>query len=467
MIISHSLSSILIFLLLHFVPLKKILLLLLRRLSQTPSDLKQYKIQLAEAQRRDHRLLGTQLDLFSLQEEAGGGLVFWHPRGSTVRAIIEDYWKKAHTLNGYDLVYTPHVANVKLWKTSGHFDFYKDGMFSQMKVDEDEYQIRPMNCPFHCLMFKNTPRSYRDLPIRWAELGTVYRYERSGALHGLMRVRGFTQDDAHIFCRPDQLRDEIGAVLNLAEGILRRFGFEDFDVMLSTRPKKSVGSDEIWKQATDALEDSLKEKGWKYAVAEGDGSFYGPKIDIQIRDAIGRTWQCSTIQCDFNLPERFDMEYTSSTGTKERPIMVHRAIFGSVERFFGVLLENCAGEFPLWLAPAQVKLLPVTSQAFEYCQELKEKLTRAGIRVDVDRGSERLAKQVRNAELEKVPLLAIVGKKEVDNGELTVRSKKLGDLGVFKTDDFIGLLKHCIANAVEFSGDGGVGSKSSGEVKTK
>jgi threonyl-tRNA synthetase len=377
--------------------------------------------------------------------------VFWHPKGSTVRREIEDFWKQQHLDGGYDVVYTPHIANIDLWKTSGHFDFYKEGMFDQMDVENDQYQIKPMNCPFHCLMFKDQMRSYRDLPIRWAELGTVYRYERSGTLHGLMRVRGFTQDDAHIFCLPEQLQTEIVQVLDLTESILSRFGFDKYDIMLSTRPEKSVGSDDIWDSATTALEGALKEKGWEYGIDEGGGAFYGPKIDLKIRDAIGRTWQCSTVQCDFNLPERFGLEYVSAEGTREQPIMLHRAIFGSIERFFGILLENCSGEFPLWLAPSQLRLLPVTEAVMEYCQEVAKKAAKRGIRVEVDRGSERLAKQIRNAEQQRVPLMAVVGMKEVETGKLALRSRLAGDLGSFAVDDLMGHLLQCIDDAEEMT----------------
>jgi threonyl-tRNA synthetase len=416
-----------------------------------PNQLKQYKKMLEEAKKRDHRMLGKQLDLFSIQEDAGGGLVFWHPKGSAVRRQIEDFWKEEHIDNGYDLVYTPHIANLDLWKTSGHFDFYKEGMFDAMDVENEEYQIKPMNCPFHCLMYKDELRSYRDLPIRWGELGTVYRYERSGTLHGLMRVRGFTQDDAHIYCLPDQLQDEIVQVLDLTETILSRFGFDKYDIMLSTRPEKSVGSDDIWDAATAALEGALKAKGWDFTVDEGGGAFYGPKIDLKIQDAIGRKWQCSTVQCDFNLPERFELEYVDADGSRQRPIMVHRAIFGSVERFFGILVENCAGDFPLWLAPTQLKLLPVTDAFQDYCKQVAKKAAKAGIRVEVDRGNERLAKQIRNAEKGRIPIMAVVGMKEMESDTLAVRSRKLGDLGSFTVDGLIAELSRCIDEADEMT----------------
>lgn len=421
-----------------------------------PKQLKAYKKMMVEAKKRDHRVLGKQLDLFSIQEDAGGGLVFWHPKGSKIRLKIEDFWKQAHTDNGYDLVFSPHIANLNLWKTSGHNDFYRDGMFQQMEVENEEYQIKPMNCPFHCLMYSDDMRSYRDLPLRWGELGTVYRYERSGTLHGLFRVRGFTQDDAHIFCLPEQLQDEIVAVLDLTEKILTRFGFDQYDIMLSTRPEKSVGSDEIWDAATLGLEGALKEKGWDYGIDEGGGAFYGPKIDLKIRDAIGRSWQCSTVQCDFNLPERFGLEYVSAEGTKERPIMVHRAIFGSIERFFGILVESTAGEFPFWLAPTQLKLLPVTDKVLDFCHDISKKAAKMGLRVEVDRGTERLAKQIRNAEKARVPIMAVVGMKEVESGTLAVRSRKLGDLGSFAINDLLEELLKCDEEAIEMTTVGAI-----------
>jgi len=412
-------------------------------------QLKQYKKMLEEAKKRDHRVLGKKLDLFSIQEDAGGGLVFWHPKGSLVRTVMENFWKEAHAEDGYDVVYTPHIANVELWKTSGHFDFYADGMFDRMDVENDEYQIKPMNCPFHCLMYKDEMRSYRDLPIRWAELGTVYRYERSGTLHGLMRVRGFTQDDAHIFCLPTQLQAEIVQVLQLTQYILSKFGFDKYDIMLSTRPEKSVGSDDIWDAATSALEGALKELNWNYGIDEGGGAFYGPKIDLKIKDAIGRTWQCSTVQCDFNLPERFGLEYISKEGTREQPIMVHRAIFGSIERFFGILIENCAGNFPLWLAPTQLKLLPVTDAVADYCDEVRIKAKKMGLRVEVYRGNDRLAKQIRNTEKERVPIMAVIGVKEMESNTLAVRSRKEGDLGSWGVDELLKEIKSCVEKTEE------------------
>lgn len=410
----------------------------------TKVELETYLQQREEALRRDHRKLGQELNLFSIQEEAGGGLVFWHPKGAIIRYIIEDYWRKAHLESGYQLLYTPHVANLDLWKTSGHFDFYQENMFDSMDVENQAYQIKPMNCPFHVLTYKHQLHSYRELPLRWAELGTVYRYERSGALHGLMRVRGFTQDDAHIFCLPEQIAEEILGVLNLTERILSDFGFKQYEVNLSTRPDKSVGNDDVWKLATTALEQALNAKGWNYSIDEGGGAFYGPKIDIKIKDAIGRLWQCSTIQVDFNLPQRFEMEYIASDGSRQQPIMIHRAIFGSLERFFGILIENYAGDFPLWLAPIQLRLLPVSDDCREYATSVANDLQKSGFRVEVDSSGERLGKQIRTAELEKIPVVAVVGKKEVENKTLSVRSRKSGDLGVLNLAELVKYLQNSL-----------------------
>jgi len=418
---------------------------------ETQEQLKSYKLKMEEAKKRDHRTLGRTLKLFSIQEDAGGGLVFWHPKGAVVRKQVEDYWKEEHIKNGYDILYTPHIANLNLWKTSGHFDFYRNDMFKTMEVEDEQYQIKPMNCPFHCLMFKDTPKSYRDLPLRWAELGTVYRYERSGTLHGLFRVRGFTQDDAHIFCLPEQLEDEIVGVLNLVQQILTKFGFSKFDIMLSTRPAESVGSDEIWTKATAALVGALGRKSWSYNVDEGGGAFYGPKIDIKIQDAIGRKWQCSTIQCDFNLPERFALEYASADGSKQRPIMVHRAIFGSIERFFGVLIESSAGDFPLWLAPVQLRLLPVVDDVADYCHEVLALAKSMGIRAEIDNSGNRLAKQIRTAEQEKIPITAIVGLKERDERNLSLRTRKVGEVGTHALDIVLDKLSKAVVDNAEFT----------------
>nr|ADK92877.1 threonyl-tRNA synthetase [Hypericum perforatum] len=410
---------------------------------ESEEQLKAYLHFKEEAKRRDHRRLGQDLDLFSIQDEAGGGLVFWHPKGAIVRHIIEDAWKKMHIANGYELLYTPHVAKADLWKISGHLDFYRENMFEQMKIEDEQYQLRPMNCPYHILIYKRKQNSYRDFPIRVAELGTVYRYELSGSLHGLFRVRGFTQDDAHIFCLEDQIKDEIRGVLDLTEEILLLFGFSRYEVNLSTRPEKAVGGDEIWDKATNALRNALDDKGWDYEIDEGGGAFYGPKIDLKIEDALGRKWQCSTIQVDFNLPQRFDITYVDATSEKKRPILIHRAVLGSLERFFGVLIEHYAGDFPLWLTPIQVRVLPVTDNQLEFCNEVTRKLKDSGVRAEVCHG-ERLPKLIRNAEKQKVPLMAVVGPKEVETQTVTVRSRSSGDVGTIDIDDFISRIKSTV-----------------------
>jgi len=410
---------------------------------ETKAQLEEHGRLVAEAKRRDHRLIGKALDLFSIQQEAGGGLVFWHPKGARVRKLIEDYWNKEHIKAGYEILYTPHMASLDLWKTSGHFDFYKDGMFDQMEVEGASYQLKPMNCPFHVLIYKDQMRSYRELPLRWAELGTVYRYERSGTLQGLFRVRGFTQDDAHIFCLPEQLSDEITDVLDLFETVLSRFGFSEYEVMLSTRPEKSVGSDEIWEKATDALKTALGNKQWSYSVDEGGGAFYGPKIDIKIKDAIGRMWQCSTVQCDFNLPDRFGLEYVAASGEREQPIMVHRAIFGSIERFFGVLTESTAGDFPFWLAPVQGRLLPVSDTFRPYCEEVAKAAKAAGLRIEVDPGGRSVGKQIKLANQAKVPVYAVIGEKEIEGRSLSLMARKDGglvDLGTLPFEEAIDIM---------------------------
>ena len=415
----------------------------------SPEELKAYNEFKAEAARRDHRKIGKDLNLFSIQqEEVGGGLVFWHPKGAIMRDMIERFWKDIHLERGYDLLYTPHVGKADLWKTSGHSDFYAENMYKPIDVEDETYQLKPMNCPFHVAVYKDGYFSYRDLPIRWAELGTVYRYERSGTMHGLFRVRGFTQDDAHIFCLPHQIADEIKGVLDLTEDILSTFGFTEFEVNLSTQPEKSVGGPEIWDKAEGALKDALAQKGWDYEVDEGGGAFYGPKIDIKILDAIGRKWQCSTVQLDFNLPERFDLAYIDKENAKQRPIMIHRAIFGSLERFFGILTENYAGAFPLWVAPTQVRLLPVTDAVDDYVQETARKLRAAGIRCDVQ-SQERLAKLVRNAEKAKIPVMCVVGEQEAKDGTLAVRTYADGDQGVLSVDDVLSRVSAANAGKLE------------------
>ncbi len=385
--------------------------------------LKEYLKLVEEAKKRDHRKLGRELDLFSISDEVGPGLVCWHPRGAKVRTLIEDFWRAEHTRNGYELLYTPHVAKLQLWETSGHTGFYRENMFSTMDVEEQNYQLKPMNCPFHIQIFKSRLRSYRELPKRWAELGTVYRYERSGVLHGLLRVRGFTQDDAHLFCRPDQLEEEVRRVIDFTLFILKTFGFERFDVYLSTRPEKHVGSLDNWEQATDALKTALEEAGLGYTVDPGEGVFYGPKIDIKIRDSLGRQWQCSTIQVDFNLPERFEMHYVGEDGARHPVIMIHRALMGSLERFFGCLVEHYNGAFPVWLAPEQVILLPITDRAHQYAEEVVASLTEEGFRVQSDLRNEKLGLKIREAQLARIPYMLILGDKEVEERTLSVRTR--------------------------------------------
>ena len=413
---------------------------------ENPEQLQAYHAMLEEAKRRDHRTIGKDLQLFSIQEDAGGGLVFWHPKGAIIRNTIESFWKDTHAQNGYEAVTTPHMANLDLWKISGHNDFYRESMFQPMEVEHQVYQLKPMNCPFHVLIYKDTLHSYKEFPIRYAELGTVYRYERSGTMHGLMRVRGFTQDDAHIFCTEEQIEQEIIGVLNLAELILSTFGFENYEINLSTRPEKYVGSDEIWEKSTEALKQALNHKGWNYVVDEGGGAFYGPKIDIKIEDAIGRRWQCSTIQLDFNLPDRFKMEYVGEDGARHQPIMIHRALFGSVERFIGVLIESYAGDFPLWLAPIQVKLIAVSDAQMEYAEQVAAKMKAKGLRVQLDYSGDRMAKQIRKAELEKVPVMAVIGAKEVEAGTLSIRSRKNGELGAISVDSVIDKMQSAISD---------------------
>ncbi|NMF59242.1 threonine--tRNA ligase [Pseudanabaena yagii] len=417
---------------------------------ENPEQLQAYHAMLEEAKRRDHRTIGKDLQLFSIQEDAGGGLVFWHPKGAIIRNTIETFWKETHAQNGYEAVTTPHMANLDLWKISGHNDFYRESMFQPMEVEHQVYQLKPMNCPFHVLIYKDTLHSYKEFPIRYAELGTVYRYERSGTMHGLMRVRGFTQDDAHIFCTEEQIESEILGVLNLAELILSTFGFENYEINLSTRPEKYVGSDAIWEKSTEALKQALNHKGWNYVVDEGGGAFYGPKIDIKIEDAIGRRWQCSTIQLDFNLPDRFKMEYVGEDGVRHQPIMIHRALFGSVERFIGVLIENYAGDFPLWLAPVQAKLIAVSDSQMAYAEEVATKMKAAGLRVQLDYSGDRMAKQIRKAELEKVPVMAVIGAKEVEAGTLSIRSRKNGELGAISVNEAISKMKSAISDRTWF-----------------
>jgi threonyl-tRNA synthetase len=404
-------------------------------------ELKAIADRVEEAKKRDHRKLGRELDLFSVSEEVGPGLILWHPKGARIRAIIEEFWRQQHFKGGYELMYTPHIGRANLWETSGHLGFYRENMYSPMEIDENEYFVKPMNCPFHIQIYKTHKHSYRDLPLRWAELGTVYRYEKSGVLNGLFRVRGFTQDDAHIFCTPEQIENEIRETVRFALKMLRGFGFTEFTAYLSTKPAKAVGEDARWEQAIKSLEGALKAEALAYQVDEGGGAFYGPKIDIKIKDALGREWQLSTIQFDFNEPERFDMTYVGEDGNEHRPYMVHRALLGSLERFFGILIEHYSGAFPLWMAPEQVRVLPITDDQMAYAQTIVSKLTDAGFRAVVDKKSEKIGAKIRRAQVEKIPYMAIVGAKEVESGKISLRTRSEGDKGAVAFDDLVELLR--------------------------
>ncbi len=400
-------------------------------------ELENYLNFLEEAKKRDHRRLGKELELFMISEDIGAGLIIWLPKGAFIRRKMEDFWIEKHFSAGYELLNTPHIANLSLWETSGHLSFYKENMFPPMEFENISYQLKPMNCPFHISVYKSKTRSYRDLPIRWAELGTVYRYERSGVLHGLLRVRGFTQDDAHIFCTPEQMEDEVEKVLDLNFDILKTFGFEEYKVYLSTRPEEYVGSLENWEKAELALKNTLEKKGIEYEIDPGEGVFYGPKIDIKIKDTLGRLWQCSTIQVDFNLPERFDISYIDENGDKKRPIMIHRALFGSFERFFGILIEHYAGKFPLWLSPTQVIIIPISEKQKEYALYVKDRLEKSGLRVKVDLRNEKMGYKIREAELHKIPYMLIVGDKEKESQTVSLRIQGTGDYGKLGIDEFV------------------------------
>jgi threonyl-tRNA synthetase len=414
------------------------------------SQLEAHLKRIEEAKERDHRKLGRELDLFSVQEEGGAGLVYWHPKGALIRELVEDFWRAKHRDSGYDIVMSPHIAKVDLWKASGHWDWYKDDMFSPMEVDNDEYLLKPMNCPFHILMYQTQTRSYRDLPLRWAELGTVYRYERSGVLHGMLRVRGFTQDDAHIFCRPDQLEAEIMEAVSLAQFMLESFGFDEYEIYLSVRDpenkEKFIGEDDGWERAEGALESALQKMELGYHVDVGEAKFYGPAIDIKYQDAIGREWQGPTIQCDFNLPERFDLAYIGQDGSEHRPVMIHRTVLGSMERFIGSLIEHYAGAFPVWLAPEQVRIIPITDDHHDYAGELEERFEQAGLRVHVDGRNEKVGYKIRQAELEKIPYMLVVGDREVEAGTVAVRTREEGDTGGQPVDEFVSDVVQEVAN---------------------
>ena len=407
-------------------------------------DLKQYLDFLEEVKKRDHRKLGKDLDLFSTSDDIGAGLIIWHPNGALIRRTIEEFWLNEHYKADYKTLYSPHIAKLNLWKISGHLDFYRENMYSPMEIEGTEYEIKPMNCPFHIHVFRSSLRSYKDLPLRYAELGTVYRYERSGVLHGLLRVRGFTQDDAHIFCREEQIEDEILNVLDFTLFVLKTFGFAEYDVYLSTRPEKYVGALENWERATNALKRALEVKNLAFEIDPGEGVFYGPKIDIKVKDSLNRAWQCSTIQVDFNNPERFDITYRGSDGKEHRPIMIHRALMGSLERFFGVLIEHYAGAFPLWLTPVQVKILTIAERHGDYAKELFARLRNEGIRTEMDIENEKIGYKIRNATLMKIPYLVIIGDNEMSDQKVTVRKRTGENIGPFTVAELIGMLKEKI-----------------------
>jgi threonyl-tRNA synthetase len=401
----------------------------------TKEELDDHLHKLEEAKRRDHRKLGRELDLFSVSDETGAGLILWHPKGGFIRKQIEDFWRDEHLAGGYDIVFSPHIANIKLWQTSGHTEYYKANMYSPIDIEGVEYQLKPMNCPFHITIYKSRLHSYRELPFRYAELGTVYRFERSGVLHGLMRVRGFTQDDAHLFCRPDQLEEEIIRVIDFVTSMLSAFGFKEYDIYVSTKPEKASGSDEQWEIATAALKRGLEVRALKYTIDPGEGVFYGPKIDIKIKDSLDRAWQCSTIQVDFHNPDRFGLEYIGEDGKAHQPVMIHRALLGSMERFFGVLIEHYGGAFPLWLAPTQAVVIPVTERHVLYAIEMATALKAKGVRVTVDDRNEKLGYKIREAQVQKIPYMLVVGDKEVEAKNVSVRHRQAGDLGSMAAED--------------------------------
>jgi threonyl-tRNA synthetase len=402
------------------------------------TELEEYLWKLNEARNRDHRLLGRELDLFSISEDVGPGLILWHPKGGMVRKIAEDYCRQEHEVGGYEFVYSPHIGKSNLWETSGHLEWFAENMYAPLDIEEQQYYLKPMNCPFHVMIYKSRMRSYRDLPLRFAEWGTVYRYERSGVLHGLLRVRGFTQDDAHLFCRPDQMPEEIDRVLDFSLHILRAFGFEEFQAYLATRnPEKAAGEPEQWQAPTEALRRSLERAQIPYQIDEGEATFYGPKIDLKVKDALGREWQLSTIQFDFTLPERFDLTYVGDDGQEHRPYMIHRALLGSMERFMGVLIEHFAGAFPVWIAPVQAVLIPIADRHLEYANDVAERLRGAGLRVEVDDRGERMNAKIRDAQLAKVPYMLIIGDREVEAGAVAVRLRSEENLGALAVEQFL------------------------------
>ena len=413
---------------------------------ESEAELSDHLERLEEARKRDHRVLGRQLDLFSISDDVGPGLVIWHPKGATVRGLIEEFWRAEHVAAGYSLVYTPHVGKADLWRTSGHLDFYAENMFAPMDMDGQDYYLKPMNCPFHMTYYKTDLRSYRDLPIRTGELGTVYRYERGGVLAGLLRVRGLTQDDAHIFCRQDQVKEEVNGVLDLTFHLLTSFGFSEFEVMLATKPEKAVGTDAQWNLATEALRQTLEERAQDYTLDEGGGAFYGPKIDVHIRDAIGRLWQITTVQFDFNLPARFELEYVGQDGDRHQPYVIHRALLGSMERFMGVLIEHYGGAFPAWLAPVQAVVIPIADRHQEHGQSIVNRLSGAGLRAEMDDGNDRMGAKIRSAQVRKVPYMLVVGDREASADAAALRLRSGQDLGAVPVHEIVERLRDEVAS---------------------
>ncbi len=421
---------------------------------RTQEELDAHLTWLSEVEKRDHRVLGRELDLFSIHPKEGGpGLIYWHPKGARIRTIIEDFWRREHYKRGYEILYTPHIAKVELWKRSGHWDFFRENMFPPFEVEGQEYLLKPMNCPFHILIYQTRLRSYRELPLRWAELGTVYRYERSGVLHGMLRARGLTQDDAHIFCRPDQLEHEVVEVIDLAQFMLESFGYRDYDIELSVRDPRQggsyIGDDEVWDRAEEALRGALEIKGLDYVTMEGEAKFYGPAIDIKVRDALGRGWQGTTIQVDFNEPERFDVAYTGEDGQPHRAVMIHRTILGTLERFIGGLIEHYAGAFPVWLAPVQAVIIPIADRHEGYSLQVAERLRAAELRVEVDARRERLGHKIREAQLQKTPYMLGVGDREVEEGKVSVRLRTEEDLGARRVEEFLAMAQEAASRKRE------------------
>tara|TARA_B100000029_G_scaffold394720_1_gene392313 strand:- start:39933 stop:41708 length:1776 start_codon:yes stop_codon:yes gene_type:complete len=403
---------------------------------ESQEALDEHLTRLEEAEKRDHRTLGRALDLFSTHDEIGPGLTIWNPKGSILRSIVEQYWRELHIKHGYQPVYSPHIGRANLWETSGHLGFYNENMYAPMEIDEQEYYLKPMNCPFHIMVYKSSLRSYRELPLKLSELGTVYRYERSGVLHGLMRVRGFTQDDAHIFCMPDQIEEEIGKVLDLTFELLEAFGFSQYTIALSTRPEKYVGDSNMWEHATDSLRKAIESRGLQYTIDDGGGAFYGPKIDLNIQDALDRDWQCTTVQFDFNLPERFSLVFQDDNGERTQPYMIHRAILGSIERFIGILIEHYSGAFPVWLAPVQTVIIPISDRHLEYAWSVQKALWENGIRIEVDSRRDRMNAKIRDAQMQKIPYMIIVGDSEQESQSVSVRLRDGSNLGAIPLSEF-------------------------------